>query len=250
MRKVVSVMLGVCMVVGIGNIALGQVYLDKSLGNAGRVDKWEPIEVGPQLIGVPGGLGVGARVAYFFPYSNDGVDSKIAYEGLVTYMVNSIFATALSVGYTRPQWNEPVDGKSELTYMNLTFELRGQPEPNFGLYLGFGPSLIFTDFDSSTSDNVKAKDSSGQKCYRDKWVLDPQQRHNHKDNKENQEDKRHHPILPLQISISPLPDMLGDPFHGIVPFGILHHLPVKEDREDNSQHRSNRSQPPDHGNNR
>ena len=161
MKKVVSVLLGVCMVVGIGNIALGQVYLDKSLGDTGRVDKWEPIEVGPQLISVPGRLGVGARVAYFFTYSNDGVDSTIAGEGIVSYMVNSIFATALSVGYTRPQWDEPVDGHSELTYMNLTFELRGNPEPNFGLYLGFGPSLIFTNFDSATSDNVKAKDSFG-----------------------------------------------------------------------------------------
>ncbi len=161
MRKAVSVLLGVCLVVGIGNIALGQVYLDKSMGDSGRVDKWEPIEVGPQLIGIPGGLGVGARLAYFFPYSNDGVDSKIAYEGIVSYMVNSIFATALSVGYTKPQWDEPVDGKSELTYMNLTFELRGNPEPNFGLYLGFGPSLIFTDFDSGSSDDIDAKDSFG-----------------------------------------------------------------------------------------
>ncbi|MEA1927171.1 MAG: OmpW family outer membrane protein, partial [Candidatus Auribacterota bacterium] len=97
----------------------------------------------------------------FFPYSNDEVDSTIAYEGIATYMVNSIFATALSVGYTRPQWDEPVDGHSELTYMNLTFELRGEPEPNFGLYLGFGPSLIFTNFDSSGSENVKARDTFG-----------------------------------------------------------------------------------------
>ncbi len=161
MRKVVSVLLGICLVVGIGNIALGQVYLDKTMGSAGRVDKWEPIEVGPQLISVPGGFGLGGRVAYFFPYSNDGVDSKIAFEGIATYMVNSIFATALSVGYTRPQWDEPVDGHSELTYMNLTFELRGEPAPNFGLYLGFGPSLIFSNFDSSTSVNVKSKDTFG-----------------------------------------------------------------------------------------
>jgi len=161
MRKVVSVLLGICLVVGIGNIALGQVYLDKTMGGAGRVDKWEPIEVGPQLITVPGGFGLGGRVAYFFPYSNDGVNSKIAFEGIATYMVNSIFATALSVGYTRPEWDEPVDGHSELTYMNLTFELRGEPAPNFGLYLGFGPSLIFSNFDSSTSDNVKSKDTFG-----------------------------------------------------------------------------------------
>lgn len=161
MKKVVAVLLGVCLIIGFVDITTAQVYLDKSLGDSGRVDKWEPIEVGPQLIGIHGGLGVGARLAYFFPYSNDGVDNEIAYEGIVSYMVNSIFAGALSVGYTRPEWNEPVDGHSELTYMNLTFELRGEPEPNFGLYLGFGPSLIFSNFKSSSCDNVKSKDTFG-----------------------------------------------------------------------------------------
>lgn len=160
-RRAVSMLVGVCFLVSISGMAWGQAYLDRGLGDSGCVDNWEPIKLGPQLIGVSCGPGVGARVAYFFPYSNDGVDSKIAYEGIVSYMVSNVFATALSVGYTRPEWNEPIDGQSELTYLNLTFELRGEPEPNFGLYLGFGPSLIFTDFDSTTEDNIRAKDSFG-----------------------------------------------------------------------------------------
>jgi len=156
-RRAMSTLVGVCFLVSISGMAWGQAYLDRGLGDAGCVDNWEPLKLGPQLIGVSCGPGVGARVAYFFPYSNDGVDSKIAYEGIVSYMVSNVFATALSVGYTRPEWNEPI----ELTYLNLTFELRGEPEPNFGLYLGFGPSLIFTDFDSATDNNIQAKDSFG-----------------------------------------------------------------------------------------
>lgn len=160
-RKAVALLMGVSLVIGMSGVAWGQVYLDRSLGDSGHVDEWRPIKLGPQLIGVSGRLGVGARIAYFFPYSNDGVDSTIAYEGIASYMVSSVFATALSVGYTRPQWDEPIDGHSELTYLNLTFELRGEPEPNFGLYLGFGPSLIFTNFDSATDANIKAKDTFG-----------------------------------------------------------------------------------------
>ncbi|MFH1039394.1 MAG: OmpW family outer membrane protein [PVC group bacterium] len=163
MRKAIAVLMGVCLVIGVSSLAWGQAYLDRGLGDAGCVDQWKPIKLGNQLIGVSCGPGLGARVAYFFPYSNSDVNSSIAYEGIVSYMVSNIFATALSVGYTRPEWNYPtMYGHSELTYLNLTFELRGEPEPNFGLYLGFGPSLIFSDFDSeSPGVNVRAKDTFG-----------------------------------------------------------------------------------------
>ncbi len=42
-RRVVSVLLGVCMVVGAGNVALGQAYLDRGLGDSGCVEKWVPM---------------------------------------------------------------------------------------------------------------------------------------------------------------------------------------------------------------
>ncbi len=161
MRKAVAAIAVVSLVLGVSGVSWGQAYLDRGLGDAGCVDSWESYSVGKQLISVSCGPGIGGRVAYFFPYSNDGVDSKIAYEGILSYMVSNVFATAFSVGYTRPTWNDPIDGRSKLTYMNLTFELRGEPTPNFGLYLGFGPSMFFTSFKSNNDDNIRSRDSFG-----------------------------------------------------------------------------------------
>ncbi len=161
MRKAVVAIAVACLFLGVSGIGWGQAYLDRGLGDAGHVDSWEKYSVGKQLISVSCRPGVGARVAYFFPYSNDGVDSEIAFEGILTYMVSNNFATALSVGYTDPTWNDPISGESKLTYLNLTFELRGEPTPDFGLYLGFGPSMFFTSFDSDTDDNIRAQDSFG-----------------------------------------------------------------------------------------
>lgn len=149
------------LMVGVSGNSWGQAYMDKGLGDSGCVDKWEEMKVGKQLIGVSCGLGVGARVGYFFPYSNDNVKSEIAYEGLIIYGVSNVFATTLAVGYTRPEFISPVEGDLELTYLNLTFELRGEPEPNFGLYLGFGPGLYFTNFDSKGDYNLRSDDSFG-----------------------------------------------------------------------------------------
>lgn len=153
--------LGVSLLIALTGSAWGQAYLDKGLGDAGCVDEWKASSVGTQLIGVSCGPGIGARVAYFFPYSNDGVDSEIAFEGILSYMVSNVFATALSVGYTEPQFNDPLDGEAEITYTNLTFEFRGEPEPNFGLYLGFGPTMIFNDFDNDGQGRVNVDDSFG-----------------------------------------------------------------------------------------
>ncbi len=149
------------LVVGVSGNSWGQVYMDKGLGDSGCVSEWEEMRVGKQLIGVSCGPGIGARVAYFFPYSNDDVESEIAYEGLISYAVSNVFATTLGVGYTKPEFIAPVEGDLELTYMNLTFELRGEPEPNFGLYLGFGPSLFFTDFKSKGDYDLRSDDSFG-----------------------------------------------------------------------------------------
>lgn len=162
MRKTVMAIAAVCLILGFSGLARGQAYLDRSLGDAGHVESWDKIYVGKQMISVSCRPGVGARVAYFFPYSNDGVDSAIAYEGILSYMVNNNFATALSVGHTRPQWNDPIDGKARITYLNLTFELRGNPTPDFGLYLGFGPSMFFNNFKDNYDDQeVRVKDSFG-----------------------------------------------------------------------------------------
>jgi hypothetical protein len=161
MRKTVVAIAGVCLILGFTGLSWGQAYLDRGLGDAGHVESWQPYSVGKQLISVSCRPGVGARVAYFFPYSNDGVDSEIAFEGILSYMVSSNFATALSVGYTNPTWNDPISGESKLTYLNLTFELRGAPTAEFGFYLGFGPSMIFTDFDSDTDANIRGRDSFG-----------------------------------------------------------------------------------------
>lgn len=162
MRKSVVAIAGVCLILGFSGLSWGQAYLDRSLGDAGHVDEWDPYSVGKQLISVSCRPGIGARVGYFFPYSNDGVDSEIAYEGILAYQVSTIFATALSVGYTDPTWNDPISGESKLTYLNLSFEFRGEPTPEFGLYLGFGPSMIFTDFDSDVEgEDIRSRDTFG-----------------------------------------------------------------------------------------
>ncbi len=162
MRKAVVAIAGICLILGFSGVCRGQAYLDRGLGDAGHVDSWKPYSVGEQLISVSCRPGIGARVAYFFPYSNDGVDSEIAYEGILSYQVSNIFATALSVGHTRPTWNDPISGEARLTYSNLTFELRGEPTPEFGLYLGFGPSIFFNSFKSSVDGvSVRARDSFG-----------------------------------------------------------------------------------------
>ncbi len=159
--RTACLLIGVAAFIGVTGLSYGQAYLDRGLGDSGCVSQWEEMEVGQQLIGVSCGPGIGGRIAYFFPYSNDGVDSEIAYEGILSYMVSNVFATALSVGYTQPQFNEPLDGEAKITYANLTFELRGEPEPNFGLYLGFGPSIIFSSFDNDGGGDVKVDDTFG-----------------------------------------------------------------------------------------
>ena len=150
-----------CVALIVAGLGWGQAYMDQGYGNAGHVDKWKPIEVGDKMIGVSCRPGIGARVAYFFPYSNDDVNSEIAYEGIISYAVSNIFACALTGGYTDPEFLAPVSGRLETTYLNLTFELRGEPEPNFGLYLGFGPSLYFTNFKSQEDDSLRSDDTFG-----------------------------------------------------------------------------------------
>ncbi len=159
--KLICVMGVSCLALIVAGLSWGQAYMDKGYGDAGCVDRWKPIEVGERMIGVSCRPGLGARVSYFFPYSNDDADSEIAYEGIISYAVSNVFATALTVGYTDPEILAPVEGRLRTTYLNLTFELRGEPEPNFGLYLGFGPSVYFNNFKSKGPYDLNSDDSFG-----------------------------------------------------------------------------------------
>lgn len=107
-------------------------------------------------------FGIGGRVAYMVPMK-DNLKSAIAYEGLVTYGVSNVFATELSYGYSKPDLIHENFGEAKIRYLNLSFQLRGEPEPYFGLYLGVGPTLFFNGYqaDQAEAQDVHAKDTFG-----------------------------------------------------------------------------------------
>ena len=130
----------------LSGLSWSQVYMSQSLGDSGSVDQWQPIKLPGTLIGVGGRAGVGVRLATY-----NATDSKVgndtAIEGMVGYAITNTLLTVLSVGYTSPGISDSIAKSADLTYLNLDFEMRGDLNPNFAIYIGFGPSLLIKSYD-------------------------------------------------------------------------------------------------------
>lgn len=108
-----------------------------------------------------GRMGVGVRGGYLLPGEDDKLDSSFGFEGLLAYGVTDNLSAELSVGHTRPDiYYERIEGKAQITYFNLTFQLRGEPSPDLGLYFGAGPSLLINKWTGSPG-GVRGKDDLG-----------------------------------------------------------------------------------------
>jgi len=107
-------------------------------------------------------IGIGGRLGYMVPMK-DNLKSAFVYEGLLDYGVSNVFVTELSYGYSKPDLVYDNFGEAKIRYINLSFQLRGEPEPYFGLYLGVGPTLFFNGYraDSAEAQDVHAKDTFG-----------------------------------------------------------------------------------------
>lgn len=156
-KAMLGLVIAVSLFFVLSGLSSGQVYMSKGLGDAGSVDQWQPIKLPSTAIGVGGRPGVGVRIA-----SYNSADSKVgndtAIEGMVGYAITNSLLTVLSVGYTSPSISDSIAESADLTYLNLTFELRGDLNPNFAMYIGFGPSLFVKKYEleghSDRSDTV------------------------------------------------------------------------------------------------
>jgi outer membrane protein W len=145
-----KIMLGVaivsCLFFVLIGFSSGQVYMSNGLGDSGTVDGWQPIQLPGSPIGVGGRPGVGVRISSYNP-TDSNVGNDTAIEGMVGYAITNSLLTVLSVGYTTPAISDSIAEKADLTYFNLTFELRGDLNPNFAMYIGFGPSLLVKSYE-------------------------------------------------------------------------------------------------------
>lgn len=97
-------------------------------------------------------IGVGARASYLLPRLDKALDSNFAMEGVFSYGVAPTFTTEVSVGHTRPAVLTEAGGKAQLTYILLSFQLRGEPTTDFAIYLGAGPGVILNKWSARGSE--------------------------------------------------------------------------------------------------
>ena len=140
-----GVLMVVCLFFVLSSVSSGQVYMSKGLGDGGSVDEWEPIILPNSLIGVGGRAGVGVRIGSYSP-SKSKVGNDTVIEGQVGYAITSTLLTVVSVGHTSPGISDSIAEDADLTYFSLTFEMRGDLNPNFAMYIGFGPSLLMKTY--------------------------------------------------------------------------------------------------------
>jgi len=109
-------------------------------------------------------IGVGLRAAYLLPTEDDILDSALSIEGAAQYGVSNNFATEVSVGHTRPDIIGSIEGggSARITYVNLSFQFRGEPTADFALYLGGGPSVFFNGYKKGQGpDDYRGRDTFG-----------------------------------------------------------------------------------------
>lgn len=94
-------------------------------------------------------ISLGLRASAFMPRQDEVVTGVFAGEGVVTFGLHRNAAVEMSVGHTlRYQSPRHLSARNQLTYANLSFQLRGEPTDNAGIYLGIGPSFIFNKWSS------------------------------------------------------------------------------------------------------
>ncbi len=107
-----------------------------------------------------GRMGVGIRGAYLLPGEDDKLDSSFGFEGLLVYSLAENFSAELAAGHIRPEiFADELEGDARITYLNLTLQLRGEPAPDVGVYLGLGPSLLLNKW--SGDNGIRGRDDLG-----------------------------------------------------------------------------------------